>query len=476
MADRTALGDEQSALLREALLARADAEAAQVRADDAREEAEEARQEVERSRSRIWLLAEAGRRMAESMDWESTLQTVVRTGVPAVADWASLTIVEGGNLRVVAVAHRDLERERIAWELIARYPPDIRALVGSAKVIRTGELDVVEDLPREARQAAAQDPEHLSLLESFDVRHLAIAPLTTPSGVIGTLTFGMGESGRRLAPEDLELITSLAARAALHIQNARLYAERSHIAEVLQASLRPRALPTINGAEVATRFMPAGEHTEVGGDFYDVFRSGDGVWTAIVGDVTGKGPEAAAVTALARHTLRTASLLEDSPGANLALLNWVLGADSNEPDFCTVLYVRLCPGEGGLDCRFANGGHPAPLILRADGRVEALDATRGPLLGAFGDARYEETTVSLAPGELILMYTDGVTEVRRRQAEFGERELAATVAACVDRSAEEVVANVLHHALELQAGQPLDDIALLAVRAREDDRSQERGP
>lgn len=465
MPDRTALDEEQSELLREALIARADAEAAQVRADDAREEAEEAREEAERSRRRVSLLAEAGRRMAESMDWESTLQAVVRTGVPAVADWAWLTIVEGGNLRVVSVAHRDPERERIAWELIARHPPDIGALAGSAKVVRTGELELVEDLPREAIQAAARDAEHLRLLENLDVRHFVIAPLKTPSGVIGTLTFGLGESGRSVGPEDLELITSLAARAALHIQNANLYAERSHIAEVLQASLRPRALPTITGAEVAARFMPAGAHTEVGGDFYDVFRSGDGVWTAIVGDVVGKGPEAAAVTALARHTLRTASLLEGDPGANLALLNRALRSDSIEPHFCTVLYVRLCPGDGGLDCRLANGGHPAPLILRANGRVEPLDAGRGPLVGAFADARYGEAIVRLAPGELLLMYTDGVTEVRGRQAEFGEHELADTLVACAGHSPEEVVANVLRRAVELQAGQPRDDIALLAIQA-----------
>jgi serine phosphatase RsbU (regulator of sigma subunit) len=334
----------------------------------------------------------------------------------------------------------------------------------------------VEDLSRDAINAAAADAEHLRLLENLDVRHFVIAPLRTPSGVMGTLTFGLGDSGRRVMPEDLELITSLAARAALHIQNARLYAERSHIAQVLQASLRPRALPTITGAEVAARFMPAGEHIDVGGDFYDVFRSGDAVWTAIVGDVAGKGPEAAAVTALARHTLRAASLLQDDPAANLAVLNRALGADPSEPRFCTVLYARLCPGDGGLDCRLANGGHPAPLVLRADGRVEALDAARGALVGAFADARYEEATVTLAPGELILLYTDGVTEMRRHKAGFGERQLAATVADCVGRSAEEVVASVLRRALELQAGQPRDDIALLAIRSHEGNRVPEEGP
>jgi len=465
VSEREGFSGEQSELLREALLARADAEAAQVRADDARHEAELAREEAERGRARIWLLAEAGRRMAESMDWESTLEAIVRCGVPAVADWTSLAIVENGGLRVVAVAHTDPGRERLAWELVERHPPDVSAATGAARVIRSGEVELVEDLAPEVVRAAAHDAEHLRLLENLNVEHYVIAPLITPGGVIGTLTFVLGDSGRRFAAEDLELITSLAARSALHVQNARLYAERSHIAQVLQASLRPGALPTIPGVEVAARFMAAGDNIEVGGDFYDVFRSGDGVWTAIVGDVVGKGPEAAAVTALARHTLRTAALLNDDPRVNLALLNQALAAEAGEKRLCTVFYIRFCPGEDGLTCRFANGGHPAPLRLGVDGQVTPLDSGRGPLLGAFDDASYEEATIHLAPGELILMYTDGVTEVRRGDVEFGERDLADALAGCVGRPAEEVVASIQRRALELQGGQPRDDIALLAIRA-----------
>ena len=463
--DLEGLTEAQSALLRDALLARADAEAAEVRADDAREEAEQAREEAERARARIWLLAEAGRRMAESMDWKSVVQAIARSGVPAVADWASLEVVENGRLRVVAVAHSDPERERLAWDFVARHPPDPGAVTGSANVIRTGQLELVENLAPEVIREAAQDAEHLRLLENLNVRHYAIAPLTTPAGVIGTLTFVLGDSGRRFAPEDIDLITSLAARAALHIHNARLYAERSHVAQVLQTSLRPRALPTIAGVEVAARFMAAGDNIEVGGDFYDVFRSGDGAWTAVVGDVTGKGPEAAAVTALARHTLRTAALLNDDPSANLALLNQALSAEPGERRLCTVFYLRLCPGEDGVECRFANAGHPAPLVLGVDGRVTPLNTGRGPLAGAFESAHYAAARTHLAPGELILMYTDGVTEVRRGDAEFGERDLAGELSSCAGRAAEEVVDALERRALELQDGRPLDDIALLAIRA-----------
>jgi hypothetical protein len=151
VSDRRKHKEDQSALLREALLARADAEAAQVRAEDVRVEAEQApaeadraRQEAELGRERIWLLAEAGRRMAESIDWEATLEAVVRSAVPDLADWTSLIILDRRRLRVVAVAHSDPQREQLAWDLVRRHPRDIDRPRGAANVIRTGQIELVE--------------------------------------------------------------------------------------------------------------------------------------------------------------------------------------------------------------------------------------------------------------------------------------------------------------------------------------------
>ncbi len=455
----------QAALLRDALTARADAEAAEVRADAAREEAERAREEAELGRSRLAVLSEAGRQMAQSIDWESTVQAVVSSAVPAVADWTSLTMLEPtGQLRVVALAHRNPDCERLAWEFIARRPRDAAAAAGTARVIRTGDLEVVEDVPAEAIQTAAEDAGHLSMLERLSVRHYVIAPLKTPDGVIGALTFVLGDSGRRFEPSDLELITSLAARAALHIQNSTLYTEHLRIAEALQVGLRPRALPAIPGVELAARFQPAGDQLEVGGDFYDVFPADDGTWTVVIGDVSGKGAEAAAVTALARHTLRTASWLLPGPAATVALLSRALIADATER-FCTVFCGRMRHTDGGLHCRFANGGHVPPLVLRRDGTVEEVEGGRGPVVGPFGGANYEEATFRLAPGDLLLVYTDGLTEVRRHDVARGERALRATLAASAGCSAEEVVEAVERRALELLGGRPRDDMALLAIKA-----------
>jgi PAS domain S-box-containing protein len=470
---RRMLEVEQSRLLREALLARADAEAAQVRTDDARHEAQRIGDEASRARARMTLLAEAGRRMAESLDWETTLRAVVRSVVPEIADWCSLAVVEPHDqLRVVAIAHGDPERERLAWELLRRYPPDPAASVGPAEAIRTGELQIVTDITPETVRASARDAEHEELLASLDVRHLAIAPLATPKGTMGALTFVLGDSGRRFDAEDLKLVQSLATRAALHIENARLYTERSQIARTLQTSLLPHALPVIPGVEVAARYRAAGEQNMVGGDFYDVFRSGPGVWTAIVGDVSGKGAGAAALTALARHTLRTASRLDESPAANLALLNDVLIDDDASTSFCTVFQTRLCPGERGVDLRFANGGHPAPLLLRADGTVVDVNAGRGTLVGAVSDGAFTEATMHLARGELLLLYTDGVIEVKPSDLDLGERELRATLAAHAGAPPDEIVAAVERRVVDLQSGTPRDDIVLVAIHVPGDDESQ----
>ena len=470
---RRELEVEQSRLLREALLARADAEAAQVRTDDAREEAQRIGDEASRAHARMALLAEAGRRMAESLDWETTLRAVVRSVVPAIADWCSLAVMEPGEqLRIVAVAHSDPERERTAWEMIRRYPPDPEAPVGAAEVIRTGELQMVADLSPDTVRAFARDSEHLALLQSLELRHVAIAPLATPKGVMGALTFVLGDSGRRFDAEDLKLIQSLATRAALHIENARLYTERSQIAETLQTSLLPHALPVLPGVEVAARYRAAGEHNMVGGDFYDLYASGPGVWTAIVGDVSGKGARAAAITALARHTLRTASRLHDSPAANLALLNEVLLEEEAAAHFCTVFQTRLCPGEDGVELRFANGGHPSPLVLRADGSVEDVAGGRGTLIGAVAEGGFTESTLHLGPGDLLLLYTDGVTEVRPSDLDLGERELRATLSAHAGASAEDVVAAVERRAVDLQAGSTRDDIVLVAIRVPGDEQPE----
>lgn len=448
---------ERLRLLKDALTARAHAEAAQIRAESARAAAEAARR-------RMGFLAEAGRRMGASMDETTVLQQVAEIAVPVIADWCAITVVaRDGSLQTVGVAHADPARTQWARALAERYPPRIEDPAGAGAAIRTGETQLIADVSPDLVEASAHDAEHLRALRELEVRAALSVPLRTSGRVIGALSFSMAESRREFTADDVALALSLAGRAALHVRNAQLYTERSHIARTLQAGLLPRALPATPGIEIAARYLAAGDQNEVGGDFYDVFESEEGVWTALIGDVTGKGPEAAALTSLARHTLRTAALGQGGPAANLHLLNRAMLADAESARFCTVVYARLCPSPGTMLVTVSSGGHPPPLLLRADGTVEPVDVV-GTLVGGVPDPVFEEVDVRMNAGDLMLLYTDGVTELRTTDPGYGERRLLETLARMAGSSAEAVVEAVEHTAVELQDGPPRDDIALLAVR------------
>jgi PAS domain S-box-containing protein len=469
---RHRLEREREDLLRDALASRGQAEAARARAEAARREAdaartraEAARRDAEAARRRASFLATVTRRMAASMDYEATLREVVASAVPYIADWCLVSVVEPtGRLRLLSFAHRDPVREALASEFARRYRPGSESSV--TQVLRTGKPVIATDVSAERLAAIAQDPEYLALLHRLSIRHFGTWPITSPQGeVIGALSLVLGDSGRRFSPEDLELAQVLSTRAGLHITNARLYTERSEIAQTLQASLLPRELPEIPGVELASVFQPVGSENIVGGDFFDVFESAPGVWTATLGDVTGKGARAAAITAAARHTLRAASLVVPDPTANLALLNRVLIADSSVAEFCSVVHGRLCPGQAGVAVRLASAGHPPALVLRREGGVEVVGEGRGPLIGVLRDAAFADTRLTLRAGDLLLLYTDGVTDVLPGELARGERELVATLEASRGRDAREVADAVRAQALRLQDGVPRDDIAVLAVRA-----------
>jgi serine phosphatase RsbU (regulator of sigma subunit) len=449
-------GDPRAGLLKEALTRRAHAEADRIRAESAQRAAEQAK-------ARTDFLVDAGRQMASSMDYAATLQRVVSVAVPVLGDWCSITMHEPpGQLQTLAVAHTDSAKTELARALESRYGQSLDAPRGPGRVIRTGEVELIEDITDEMLVSAAKDDDHLQLLRELELRAALVVPLRAPGRVLGALTLIMAESGRRFSPDDIEVAGVLADRAALHIRNAQLYTERSHIARTLQASLLPGTLPEIPGVEVAARYLAAGDQNEVGGDFYDVFKS-DGVWTALIGDVAGKGPDAAAVTSLVRHTLRTAALYDADPAENLRTLNRALLEEGEATRFCTVLYVRIAPTPEGAGLMLATGGHLPPRILRADGRLERAEV-RGTLVGGVPDAAFGVLEISLGPGDMIVLFTDGVTEIRDRDLGFGDRELDRTLLGLAGASAHDVVDAVVARAVELHGGEPSDDMALIALR------------
>jgi serine phosphatase RsbU (regulator of sigma subunit) len=400
------------------------------------------------------------------MDVDRTMRTVVENVVPKLADWATVTVVQpDGRLRVVAAAHRDPAREPLLRELVERHPLTADAAYGAPLVIRTGQAEVISDVSPELLQAAITEDAHLRRLRELGMRHSAVLPLRTPTGVIGALSLLRGDAGRAFTTDDLNLLTSLASRAALHVQNARLYTERSHIASALQEGLQPSTLPDVPGLQLAVRYHPAGVENAVGGDFYDVFERPGGGWSGVLGDVSGKGPDAAALTALARHTFFAGALQGGDAEENLRLVNAALLRRAGPEGFCTAVAIDVHPHVGGATTvHLANGGHPAPLLLRADGTVEETVAS-GTLIGAVEEIVLEVQEIVLAPGDALVVFTDGAIELRGEDPGDGARVLREALAQAAGRDAGALAETVQRRIVAAAGGELRDDLALLVLRA-----------
>jgi PAS domain S-box-containing protein len=413
-------------------------------------------------------LARSGEVLASSLNADDLLAEVAELVVPDIADWCIVDVAsESGSLERKALAHVDPGALQRAIALGERYPPDPDAPVGVHQVVRSGQAELYPEIPDELLREGTVDDEHYQELAALGMRSVIIVPMITRGRTLGALTFVSGPSGRRFDEQDVELAHELARRCATAIDNARLYTERSYIARTLQQSLLPVELPDIPGVETAARFRPTGEGNEVGGDFYDMFETGNRGWTVVMGDVCGKGPDAAAVTALARYTLRAAAMRERLPSRALAMLNEALLRQRDDRRFCTVAYAYLEKLDRGARVGISAGGHPLPLLLRVDGSVEPVGEP-GTLLGVFENPDLEDRAVTLEPGDALVFYTDGVMESRMTSnGVLDERRLAELVATCAGGDADAIAAKVEEAAVLSQDGRPKDDIAVLVLRVAE---------
>ena len=414
-------------------------------------------------------LARSGEVLASVMDPNELLVEIANLAVPELADWCAVDLLtESGTLERKALAHVDPDIRQRAIELSERYPADPNAPQGAHHVVRTGQPELYPDIPDEMLRGAAVDDEHYREMIAIGMRSAIVVPLATRGRTLGALSWVNGRPGRRFDGQDVDLAQELARRCATAVDNARLYSERSYIARTLQQSLLPVELPDIPGIEAAARFRPTGEGNEVGGDFYDLFETGNRGWTVVMGDVCGKGPDAAAVTALARYTLRAAAMREFLPSRSLMVLNEALLRQRDDRRFCTVAYAYLEKLDEGARVGISTGGHPLPLLLRADGSVEPVGAP-GTLLGIVPDPDLEDRSVTLDRGDSLVFYTDGVIESRANSngALLDERRLAELVATCAGRDPDAIAAKVEEAAMLSQGGRPKDDIAVLVLRVAE---------
>jgi len=417
------------------------------------------------ARERLAFLAEASETLASTaLDYETTLARIAGLAVPRIADWCAVDIVEpDGSLRRVATAHIDPAKVALANQIAERYPSDPSA-GGVARVVRTGVTEVYPDITDEMIARNTKDDGERELIRSIGMRAALVVPLAARRRVFGAITFVSAESGRTFGPDDVALAEDLARRAAMAIDNARLFSERSNVARTLQQSLLPPQLPVVPGAAIGAQYHAAGEGNEVGGDFYDVFRTGRRRWTAVIGDVCGKGVDAAAVTGLARHTIRGAAVHERSPSKILAILNGALLRQRKDERFVTAVVATIERTPAGLRVAVASGGHPAPALISANGRVRPVDA-QGTLLGLFPEPSLRDVEFTMTRGDTLVFYTDGVTEARSEASVLGHEGFLRLLHGCRGLSADEIAERLARSVVQFQNGVPRDDVALLVIQA-----------
>ncbi len=396
------------------------------------------RADVRRS---AWLtfLAEASELLAQSLDVELTMALVPQLVVPRLGQWCALhTTDEWGRLRLAASSHADEAMLPHLHRVLAETGPDS-----------------IQSRLREASRSAAQVPLGAPM-EGFAV------PLVARGQRLGTLAVGRHQRHRH-DPDEVSVLEDVARRAALAIENARIHAERRRVAQTLQQSLLPPVLPVVEGIGFAAEYVPTGDDAEVGGDFYDVVPLPDGRWLVVVGDVSGKGVQAAAVTGLVRDVIRV--LVGDGKPLPevLGRLNETL-VDRGGGRYCTLALAAVAPGDGDqLDVALHLAGHDRPVLLHGGGGATFV-GTGGTALGLLDTITTPTAELALKPGDALIFYTDGVTERRRGRELFGTERLRESAAPLAGYSADVVAARLRAATIAFSPEPPRDDIAVLVLR------------
>ncbi|MFG2029271.1 SpoIIE family protein phosphatase [Streptomyces sp. NPDC048825] len=430
--------------------------------------------ELERlRRGSLSFLVEASDLLAGTLDRDQTLALMAQMTVPTLATWCAVYTIadQASDPYLSYVLHEDEERIDGLKALLSKIaPPDPVPTPGARVWSAPAEAAHEAALRTSMRSLGRGEPATVSsgigttlATASAVGGETVVLPLVARNRVIGMLTLGK-PTDEHFRQEILELAEDLSRRAALALDNARLYSERMAISQSLQRSLLPPELPVIEGVEVEVIYRAAGEGNEVGGDFYDVFPIRDGAYGFAIGDVCGTGPEAAAVTGLARHALRLLAREGFGGPAVLERLNSAILDEGARSRFLTLLYGELWPqDDGSAVLKIVCAGHPLPLRLRQDGTVEPA-AEPQPLLGVMDDLELYEQTVTLDPGDVLLCVTDGVTERREGTRMLGDDGLTDVLTTCTGLTAGAVAARIMRAVERFASDAPSDDMAILAMR------------
>jgi serine phosphatase RsbU (regulator of sigma subunit)/PAS domain-containing protein len=406
-----------------------------------------------------------------------TLQRCARLLAAEIADWVIVDVERDGRLRRQYATGPRGSRQEQAARAVRRTDPAPSSLPCRVHAAARSALVTLIDDP--ALLGTGPDGTPLALL--LGVTSVVCVPVTDGADCYGALTLARGAGRGPFEIADLALAEDLGGHLAASMRVDRMFRRRSEQAEALQASLLPARLPEVPGLEFAAAYIGATQWPETSGDFYDVFRAHDG-WAVAIGDVCGKGQDAAAMTAAARHAIRALSHVSrgrarSHPADVLASANEVLlaGAEDDDERFVTAKLAFLTPREPHrgerrgagrrVRVRIGSAGHPGPAVVRADGRVEMLEGDGLPL-GLFGDAEPMRSELELREGDLLFFYTDGVTEARGAGTGEGffEDRLADELAAVAGQSAAETVRAVTELLTDFSGGEFRDDVTILAMK------------
>ena len=393
--------------------------------------------------------AEVGEALAGSLNLRRTLARVADLAAP-LGSWVSVTLADPVQVR--RVTRRGSEGAVVGTRPAARVPDEERRRVQAAmeEGLEETVLTVADLVAFGAGGGHGAEP--------APGTPAVTAPLQAHGADLGLLVVA-GRDGR---VPDRQAVAILARRAAVALSAAQVYEERSTLASTLRAALLPAVLPEVPGVAIGSAYRPAQEATEIGGDFYEVRPDGDG-WSFSVGDVCGKGVDAAVLTGQVRQSLRTVCLIDAVPEDRLTRLNDALLA-TDGTSFVTVVHGTFRGTAAGLDVHVAGGGHPAPLVRRRDGRVEEL-AVAGPIIGMLDVVHFEPRQTVLEPGETMVCFTDGLPDAPGDAGRLGTERLAAVLADSGGMVAQAIAERLLQAALEHLDGRPHDDIAILALQA-----------
>jgi serine phosphatase RsbU (regulator of sigma subunit) len=426
--------------------------------------------EARSAHARLALLAEASSLLA-TLSSAATLQALARLAVRTMSEWCSIALIapDGLSLDRVAVAHADPSKEERAQELLGRFEDVPTATAGVHVVIRTGKPQLIPVVDREVLDATALGENYTRLITELGITSCMIVPLWTRGRALGAITFASG-NGQVFDEADLRVAVDLARRAALALDNARAYETQREIAATLQQSLLPPALPDVGHFSVAATYKTAGDTVLVGGDFYDLFPLRGSGWGVAIGDVQGKGSAAAALTALARYTVRAGALTLRNPKQVLRALNEAVLREGRDR-FLTICLLTLQPARESLRGRLCVAGHPLPFLVRASGEVSQIGRP-GTLLGVTSDVDLAVVTFELTVGDYVVLFTDGLIEARRDGAEFGPDGVRKVLESCTGMAPGQVIAALEDAVTTFGGGEPRDDMAILVLgRPAPEDRS-----